>query len=42
MVVLLFVRDTLVPGLDLHVSTSASDCLKRLISKMTYYVSSGT
>jgi len=24
------------------VSTSASDCLERLVSKMTYYVSRGT
>jgi len=26
----------------LIVSTSAVDCLQRLVSKMTYYVSSGT
>ena len=29
-------------GLFFVVSTSASDCLKRLVSKMTCYVSSGT
>ena len=28
--------------LNLVVSTSASDCLERLVSEMTYYVLSGT